>query len=84
MDARTPGRAPSRRSPPVSYSHKAGNGNIDLYRFRSTWYLVDDGEWYRCDSWRGPFLSISASSVPREVLRVPSRYRRHWAEPTGY
>jgi hypothetical protein len=68
----------------VSYSHKAGNGNIDLYRYRSTWYLVDDGEWYRSDSWKGPFLSVSASSVPREVLKVPSRYRRHWAADTGY
>lgn len=66
----------------VSYSHRARD--YDLYRFRSTWYVVDDGAWYRADSWRGPFLSIPAAAVPREVLRVPSRYRRHWITPAGF
>jgi len=65
----------------VSYSRHAANGNVDFYRFRGTYYLVDDGDWFRADSWRGPFLSVSASSVPREVLRVPSSYRRHWMAP---
>ena len=68
----------------VAYSHKAANGNVDLYRFRSSWYLVDAGEWYRADSWKGPFFSVTASSVPREVLRVPSSYRRHWIAPARY
>jgi hypothetical protein len=65
----------------VSYSRHAANGNIDFYKFRSTYYLVDGGSWYRAESWRGPFISVSASSVPREVLRVPSPYRRHWMAP---
>ena len=65
----------------VSYTRRAGNGNLDLYRFRGTWYLVDDGMWYRADSWRGPFTSVSARAVPREILTVPTQYRRHWATP---
>ena len=65
----------------VSYSRHAANGNIDFYKFRGTYYLVDHGDWYRADSWRGPFLSVSASSVPREVLRVPTTYRMYWMAP---
>jgi len=68
----------------VSYARKAANGRIDLYRFAGNWYLVDNARWYRADSWRGPFFSISATTVPRAVLRVPSTYRRHWVESAGY
>ena len=63
----------------VSYTRKAANGNVDLYHFQGTWYLVDDGMWYRSDSWRGPFISTTARGVPREILTVPSSYRRHWS-----
>jgi len=65
----------------VSYTRHAANGRVDLYKFRRTYYLVDDGSWYRAESWSGPFLSIPASGVPREVLRVPPSYRRYWAAP---
>jgi len=68
----------------VSYARKAANGRIDLYRFAGGWYLVDNARWYRADSWRGPFFSISATTVPRAVLRVPTTYRRHWVESAGY
>ena len=51
---------------------------------RGTWYLVDDGMWYRGESWRGPFTSVSARAVPREILTVPTQYRRHWAASVRY
>jgi len=66
----------------VTYAQRARD--YDLYRHRGTWYLVDDGVWYRATSWRGPFLTIRASSVPRAVLTIPSRYRRDWSEPASY
>lgn|SRR5678815_531857 len=81
------GRKPSMHnitSSGVSYSRRVANGNVDFYRFRSTYYLVDNGVWFRADSWQGPFFSIPATNVPREVLRVPPEYRRHWFAPAGY
>lgn len=52
--------------------------DYDLYRYGSYWYYVDDGYWFRASSWRGPFVQIRVSSVPRTVVSVPKRYRRHW------
>ena len=52
--------------------------DYDLYRYGSYWYYVDDGYWYRATSWRGPFVQVRVSSVPRTVYTVPVRYRRHW------
>ena len=52
--------------------------DYDLYRYGSYWYYVDDGYWFRASSWRGPFVQIRLSSVPRSVVSVPRSYRRHW------
>lgn len=82
---RTFSEKPSMRRIPntaVTFARRAVD--YDLYRHRGTWYLVDDGYWYRSSSWRGPFLSIRASSVPNEVLSIPQRYRRDWAAPATY
>jgi len=81
---------------PRSFDHKPKMYNIgrgvtyarntndfDLYRFRSTWFLVENGVWYKSDSWRGPFFSTRADRLPREVLSVSAPYRTHWYA-TGY
>ena len=60
------------------------DSDVDLYHYGSDWYLVDNGTWYRANSWRGPFLSISQNSAPRAVVRIPSGYRKTWVSPTGY
>lgn len=52
--------------------------DYDVYRYGSYWYFIDDGYWYRARTYRGPFVHISASSVPRSVRYVPVKYRRHW------
>jgi hypothetical protein len=52
--------------------------NYDMYRYGSYWYFIDDGYWYRARSYRGPFLHVSSSSIPRSVRYVPVKYRRHW------
>jgi hypothetical protein len=62
----------------VRYARRADD--YDLYRYRGTWYLVEAGVWHRSSSWRGPFLSIRANSVPREVRMIPRSYRRFWTD----
>lgn len=66
----------------VKYASRAGD--YSLYRLRGTWYLVDDGIWYRSTSWRGPFLTIRAASVPRDILTLPARYRSDWSSSASY
>lgn len=64
------------------YSISDNNFNNDLYRFGGYWYFVDDGNWYRSDSWRGPFVSIRSNTVPRDVWNVPTEYRTSWTTTT--
>lgn len=52
--------------------------DADLYRYGRYWYFVEDGYWYRASSWRGPFVHVRVASVPRSVVTVPVKYRRHW------
>jgi len=52
--------------------------DCDLYRYGRYWYFVEDGFWYRAGNWRGPFVHVRATSVPRSVAGVPVKYRRHW------
>jgi hypothetical protein len=52
--------------------------DYDLYRYGNAWYLVDNGDWYRATSWRGPFIRIRRSAVPEAVYRIPSGYRKTW------
>jgi len=59
------------------------NFSGDLYRVGGYWYYVDNGNWYRASSWRGPFLNIQQSNVPVDVYQIPSRYRMSWTSNTG-
>jgi hypothetical protein len=54
------------------------NYDYDLYRCDGSWYYVDDGYWYRASSWRGPFVQVRVSAVPRQLITVPMRYRHNW------
>jgi hypothetical protein len=55
--------------------------DYDVYRYGGYWYFIDDGRWYRARSYRGPFVYVYTSSVPRAIVQVPPRYRRHWGGP---
>lgn len=55
--------------------------DYDVYRYGSYWYFIDDGRWFRARSYRGPFVYIHSTSVPRAIVSVPVRYRRHWGGP---
>lgn len=54
------------------------DNDLDLYRYGSSWYYIEDGYWYRAASWRGPFYRVSYTSVPRPIMAVPVRYRHSW------
>ena len=56
----------------------------DVYRYGSYWYFIDDGRWYRARTYRGPFLFVHTSTVPRAIVQVPVRYRRHWGGPPAH
>ena len=62
-------------------SRANGVDGVDLYRYRSDWYLADDGQWYHSDSWKGPFLAITYDRVPLAIQNVPVPYRKHWKPP---
>ena len=36
----------------------------DLYRYNNTWYMNYNGDWYRADSYNGPFTFVGYRSVP--------------------
>lgn len=56
------------------------NRDLDMYRYGSYWYYIEDGYWYRATSWRGPFYRVRMYSVPRPIMTIPVRYRRHWRQ----
>ena len=59
------------------------HSGYDLYRYGRYWYMNDDGYWFRASSYRGPFVSIAVGRVPRQIVVVPARYRRHPVHPHG-
>src|SRR5262249_10259207 len=55
------------------------DSDYDVYRYNDTWYLNYNGDWYRADSYRGPWTFVWYRSIPQTVYRVPDRYRR-WTD----
>jgi hypothetical protein len=49
----------------------------ELYQINNSFYFKDDNnQWYRAESWRGPFARLGKGKVPREVrmsAKHPSR-----------
>jgi hypothetical protein len=39
----------------------------NLYQVGHSWYLLEGDTWSRSDTWRGPFVTVSDGTVPREV-----------------
>jgi len=39
----------------------------ELFQIHSTWYMNTSGDWFRGESWRGPFVHVKKGTVPREV-----------------
>src|SRR5262245_7848279 len=41
------------------------DSDYDVYRYNDTWYLNYNGDWYRADSYRGPWMFVGYRSVPQ-------------------
>ena len=52
-----------------------GNNDIDMFRYRSYWYVYTGSYWYRSRTYGGPYAVITFDSVPNRVMNVPER---HW------
>ena len=60
-----------------------GYDDYDMYRCDGWWYINDGGYWYRSQNYRGPWIGISISTLPRRVLNVPIAYRHQpYRSPT--
>jgi hypothetical protein len=57
--------------------------DYDMFRYGGSYYIYNDGYWYRGDRWNGPFVAIDFSSVPDEFRSVPRdewvSYPSNWA-----
>lgn len=68
---------------PNSHVYYVTGLDYDLFRFSRHWYLNNGGYWYRARNYRGPFVAVSYTSVPRSILVVPAKYHRHPMHPQG-
>lgn len=44
----------------------------DYYRYGSTYYIYNDGYWYRSTAYNGPYRVIETRYVPRQIVTVRS------------
>jgi hypothetical protein len=51
--------------------------DYDCFRYGVYWYAYRGGFWYRARGWRGPYVAVVASRVPRAIMTVPVRHWRH-------
>jgi hypothetical protein len=53
------------------------NTDYDLFRYGGTYYIYNDGYWYRSSRSSGPYVVVDVRSVPVQILRVPSERWKH-------
>ena len=51
--------------------------DYDTFRYGVYWYAYRGGFWYRARSWRGPYVTLASSRVPRAIINVPTKHWRH-------
>jgi hypothetical protein len=49
----------------------------DMFHYGSSYYVSDGDHWYRGQSYKGPYASVDARKVPRQVYNVPAEHWRH-------
>ena len=52
----------------------------DLFKLGSTYYIHDNGYWYRSNRWNGTYTAIDLRYVPTEFMSVPRQYWRDYPE----
>jgi hypothetical protein len=51
--------------------------DYDVFRYGGSYYVCNDGYWYRARAYNGPWIVVDARYVPRPIYSVPVRYWRH-------
>jgi len=64
--------------PSTNVYYLRDNNGYEMYRYGNTWYVMDSGRWYSANTWRGPFVSITVGSIPRDIMNLPYSYRYYW------
>lgn len=54
----------------------------DMFNVGSSYYIYDNGYWYRSDTWNGPFRVTGEPSLPRELRDVPQDEWQNY--PSGW
>jgi hypothetical protein len=57
-------------------SQRTDEAGHQVLQMHSSWYMKNNGDWFRAASWRGPYVKVSKGLVPREVKmseKHPSR-----------
>ena len=49
--------------------------DYDVFRYGRSWYVCDDGYWYRGYGYGGPYRAIDVRYIPRTVLYASVSYR---------
>ena len=60
------------------------DSDMDVYQYGDAYFAFDNGRWFRSYSYNGPWIFVSARSVPRQIFYVPTDYRRNWRGNYGY
>ena len=60
--------------PDTEVYYVQGLDDYDMFQCDGMWYVDNGGYWFRAPSYRGPFVSVSFESVPRQILYIPSAY----------
>jgi len=59
------------------------NFGYDYFRYGGVYYMYNDGWWYRSSRYRGPFVAVQVSSVPRAIFAISDRDYRWRHHPHG-
>ena len=65
------------RVPSTSVYFIATDPGYDMFRYGESWYVCQEGYWYRASSYNGPYMTIDVRRVPRTILTVPARHWKH-------
>lgn len=63
---------------PGTRVYYATAGTSDVYRYGRSYYVYDNGYWYRATSLARPFVFVRPQYVPASLRNVPRAYRTHW------
>lgn len=52
--------------------------DYDMFRVGSTYWIYDNGYWYRATSWNGDYVAVNSTAVPATISTVPQTYWRSY------